>query len=174
MLTPAFHPLAGGVERHVRRVSEELAALGHEVSVVTRAVPGAPERECLGRVGVVRVAGGLRASPGLWRRHRGLFRDAEVIHCHDAYPFLSWYEPLRRVLGLRSAYVTFHGYEAYPPPREAVLRRRYVRRVCAGAIGAGGFIPKWYGDPKGAGHTQEAIEVMCREFLRLSEEVYGA
>lgn len=34
----------------------------------------------------------------------------------------------------------------------------------------GGFIPKWYGDPAGAGHRQEAIEAMCDEFLRLSAE----
>ncbi len=31
----------------------------------------------------------------------------------------------------------------------------------------GGFMPKWYGDPKGAGHTEEAIDVMCSEFLKL-------
>lgn len=34
---------------------------------------------------------------------------------------------------------------------------------------AGGFIAKWYGDPTGAGHRPEAIEAMCREFLRLSQ-----
>lgn len=32
----------------------------------------------------------------------------------------------------------------------------------------GGFIPRWYSDPVGAGHRQEAIEAMCEEFLRLS------
>jgi hypothetical protein len=32
---------------------------------------------------------------------------------------------------------------------------------------SGGFIPRWYSDPRGAGHTQEAIDVMCQEFLRL-------
>lgn len=37
----------------------------------------------------------------------------------------------------------------------------------------GGFIPKWYGDPVGAGHRQEAINAMCEEFLRISEELYG-
>lgn len=31
----------------------------------------------------------------------------------------------------------------------------------------GGFIAQWYGDPKGAGHSQEAIDVMCKEFLTL-------
>ena len=32
---------------------------------------------------------------------------------------------------------------------------------------AGGFLPKWYGDPIGAGHTQEAIDAMCQEFLAI-------
>ena len=34
----------------------------------------------------------------------------------------------------------------------------------------GGFIAKWYGDPKSAGHTPEAIAAMSEEFVRLSEE----
>lgn len=29
----------------------------------------------------------------------------------------------------------------------------------------GGFIAQWYSDPKGAGHSQEAIDAMCQEFL---------
>jgi hypothetical protein len=37
----------------------------------------------------------------------------------------------------------------------------------------GGFIAKWYSDPVGAGHTQETIETMCDEFLKISREVYG-
>jgi uroporphyrinogen decarboxylase len=31
----------------------------------------------------------------------------------------------------------------------------------------GGFIAKWYGDPTGAGHRQDAIDAMCQEFLRI-------
>ena len=37
----------------------------------------------------------------------------------------------------------------------------------------GGFIPRWYTDPEGAGHRQEAIEAMCEEFLKISKEIYG-
>ncbi len=37
----------------------------------------------------------------------------------------------------------------------------------------GGFIPKWYGDPRGAGHTQESIDAMCLEFLQISKEMYA-
>ena len=32
----------------------------------------------------------------------------------------------------------------------------------------GGFIATWYADPKGAGHRQEAIDAMCKEFIKLS------
>lgn len=38
----------------------------------------------------------------------------------------------------------------------------------------GGFIPRWYTDPVGAGHSQEAIDVMCAEFLKISQELYGS
>lgn len=31
----------------------------------------------------------------------------------------------------------------------------------------GGFLPKWYGDPVGAGHRQEAVDAMCQEFLKI-------
>ncbi|MEW6510973.1 MAG: uroporphyrinogen decarboxylase family protein [Bacteroidota bacterium] len=32
----------------------------------------------------------------------------------------------------------------------------------------GGFIPRWYSDPAGAGHTSEALKTMCEEFLAIS------
>ncbi|NOY74904.1 MAG: hypothetical protein GXP32_03825 [Kiritimatiellaeota bacterium] len=31
----------------------------------------------------------------------------------------------------------------------------------------GGFLPKWYGDPVGAGHGEEAVDAMCEEFLKI-------
>lgn len=49
--------------------------------------------------------------------------------------------------------------------------RAYARRMgrTLGRPG-GGFIPRWYSDPVGAGHTREAIEAMCEEFLKISKE----
>ena len=32
----------------------------------------------------------------------------------------------------------------------------------------GGFIPRWYSDPQGAGHRSEALQAMCAEFLLIS------
>lgn len=52
--------------------------------------------------------------------------------------------------------------------------RAYCRRM-VDLLGRleGGFIPRWYTDPVGAGHSQEAIGTMCEEFFKLSRERYG-
>jgi hypothetical protein len=34
----------------------------------------------------------------------------------------------------------------------------------------GGFIAKWYGDPIGAGHTEEAVKAMSDEFVKIGKE----
>jgi len=38
----------------------------------------------------------------------------------------------------------------------------------------GGFIPRWYSDPTGAGHRPEAIDAMCAEFLSISQNLAQA
>jgi uroporphyrinogen decarboxylase len=50
--------------------------------------------------------------------------------------------------------------------------RAYCRRMVR-ALGSpkGGFIARWYGDPKGAGHQQHAIDAMSEEFLTIAEEM---
>ncbi len=49
--------------------------------------------------------------------------------------------------------------------------RAYCRRLVT-ELGRpeGGFIAQWYSDTKGAGHSSEAVDAMCGEFVRLSEE----
>jgi hypothetical protein len=51
--------------------------------------------------------------------------------------------------------------------------RAYCRRMVK-TLGRpeGGFIAGYYGDPKGAGHTQQAIDAMCDEFVKISREMY--
>jgi uroporphyrinogen decarboxylase len=47
--------------------------------------------------------------------------------------------------------------------------RDYCRKMVA-LLGRpnGGFIPRWYADPAGAGHRPEAIKAMSEEFMRLA------
>jgi uroporphyrinogen decarboxylase len=47
--------------------------------------------------------------------------------------------------------------------------RAYCRRMDSQFGGPqGGFMPRWYSDPRGAGHSPEALQAMCEEFVRLS------
>jgi glycosyltransferase involved in cell wall biosynthesis len=41
-------------------------------------------------------------------------------------------------------FATFHGYEQYPIPDEAIRRRRFVRRRVINALCMGDFICRWY------------------------------
>jgi hypothetical protein len=48
-----------------------------------------------------------------------------------------------------------------------------IRQYCREMVNhlsrpGGGFIPRWYTDPTGAGHSQQALDIMCDEFLKLS------
>ena len=49
--------------------------------------------------------------------------------------------------------------------------RAYARQM-VNTLGRpnGGFIARWYGDPAGAGHRQEAIAAMCDEFMKINRE----
>ncbi len=142
-ITPSFHPAVGGVETHVRRVSECLAEKGHRVTVLTHA-PAASE-DMLGQVRVCRLprTGWLSA----WRAARPHIASADIVHCHDAYSFLHFYLPSSWLPPRRPVFATFHGYEQYPIPGEAIRRRRFVRRRVINALCMGEFICQWYETP---------------------------
>lgn len=94
-VSPWFYPHLGGVESHVLGVSRELAARGHDVTVVTaRHTPSAPERESMDGFDVVRVKPRvvvLRTpiAPKIRPMLRGL--PADVIHAHLPPPLSAHY-----------------------------------------------------------------------------------
>ena len=143
MIAPSFHPAIGGVETHVRRVSECLAARGHELTVVTHA--DQPSQEELGRLVVHRLPRGSWWQA--WRGVRPHLRRADVVHCHDVYSFLHFVLPSCWLPPRRPTFATFHGYERSPIPAEAIRWRRFVRRRVRSAICVGDFICRWYGVP---------------------------
>lgn len=140
MITPSFYPSIGGVETHVRRVSECLRARGHHLTILTHA--DQPSEEQLGSVAVHRLprSNWLTA----WRAARHHLREADLVHCHDAYSFLHFYLPSCCLPPRRPVFITFHGYERYPIPREALRWRRFVRRRVRDAMCMGEFICRWY------------------------------
>ena len=141
MITPSFLPAIGGVETHVRRVSECLAARGHQITVLTHS--DAPGDDALGQLAVHRLprTNWWRA----WQAARPHIAAADVVHCHDAYSFLHFYLPSCYLGPRRPAFATFHGYESYPIRAEAIRWRAFVRRRVTNALCMGDFICRWYG-----------------------------
>ena len=142
-ITPSFYPSIGGVETHVRRVSECLRERGHEVTVLTHAE--APSREQLGSLRLHRLprTSFLKA----WRAARPHIAAADIVHCHDAYSFLHFYSPSCWLPPRRPVFATFHGYEGYPIPAEAIRRRHFVRRHVINCLCMGEFICRHYRTP---------------------------
>ena len=138
----------GGVEGHVRLLTEELVRRGHEVKEL--ALDGLYKGPTLPWQG--RTLGyKFRAWIFLWDR-KELFRWAEVVHVHDVF---WWYAPFAIInkglallwqQGQALVSVTFHGWErVYPPSRSAVIQKRLADFLSDGTIGVGSFYEKWYG-----------------------------
>ena len=142
MLTPYFPPHVGGVEQHVLRVSQELAARGHFVRVLTlRHAPDLPRHKEMGPLEVFRTPRSrLARAVGLRLR---LLREADIVHCHDAYAFRRFVGPMRLLSG-RPIFITFHGYEGYPIAAGAIRLRQAIAGKVRGSICMGEFICRHY------------------------------
>jgi glycosyltransferase involved in cell wall biosynthesis len=83
MLAQFYPPMIGGEERHVRNLSLELVARGHDVTVATLWQEGLPEFECDQGVRVFRIRGLLQRVSSLFkekeRRHSPPFPDPEAL-----------------------------------------------------------------------------------------------
>ncbi|TFH43144.1 MAG: hypothetical protein E4G94_05265 [ANME-2 cluster archaeon] len=148
MLAPLFHPHIGGVEKHVKRLSEEFIRGGHDVLVITRKHDKTLEdSEVLNGIDIKRFPK-IRL-PQIWYwmyKRRDLIKDADVVHCHDFNSFIYWYLPFRFLYFLKPIFVTIHGYEGIIPiPRKIIFKRKITEFLTKGNICIGDYIPKWYG-----------------------------
>jgi len=83
MLAQFYPPTIGGEERHVRNLSIELVARGHDVAVATLWREGLPEFECDQGVRIYRIQGSLQRVNVLFsekeRQHSPPFPDPETL-----------------------------------------------------------------------------------------------
>lgn len=83
MLAQFYPPIIGGEERHVRNLSIELAARGHDVSVVTLWQEGSAPLEYEQGVRIHRIRGSLQRTTAIFsekeRQHSPPFPDPEVL-----------------------------------------------------------------------------------------------
>ncbi|MBI2309999.1 glycosyltransferase family 4 protein [Candidatus Collierbacteria bacterium] len=163
----------GGVEGHVRLLTEELERRGHEVRELSLSDIEVKENKDKRRLGKVEEkTNKIKAWIYLWKK-RDLFRWAEVVHIHDVFWWLLPFWFLNR-LGLLDGsfnslnkvakrdtndtnrhandankgkiYTTFHGWEGVcPPTRSAIWQKKLAQKLSRGTIGVGRFFKKWYG-----------------------------
>ena len=83
MLSELYPPHIGGVEQHVRNLSQGLVARGHEVTVATMAAPGLDAPSSDGDVSVARLRGTIHRLGGIatpeGRPHAPPVPDPEVV-----------------------------------------------------------------------------------------------
>lgn len=137
---PNFRPHLGGVESHVECVSRELAARGHEVTVLTATQPGAAASETLDGVRIERVPRllsplGTPVTPALERRIRALKPD--LVHSHSPPPVTSWHAA-RGARAARVPHVLTHHCDLdiprwWGPTAVGVYERTAHRTALAGA-----------------------------------------
>ena len=100
LVTPKFPPEIGGIEAYVSNLAVELAALDHQVDVLTQCPRGCAdtwaEFDASPGVRILRFPDwtgtrGFRVSPGLWRYLHRRGRDYDIIHAHNygAFPALA-------------------------------------------------------------------------------------
>ncbi|MFB6218000.1 MAG: glycosyltransferase family 4 protein, partial [Halobacteriaceae archaeon] len=123
-ITPRYPPQTGGVETHVRAVSEGLAARGHEVTVLTAdAGPDVARRETHNGVDVRRhrslaPGGAFHAAPGVAASVRRL--PADVVHAHN-YHSLPLFAAALAAGGSRLVLTPHYHGESDHPVRNALL-----------------------------------------------------
>ncbi|MBI4999691.1 glycosyltransferase, partial [Candidatus Gottesmanbacteria bacterium] len=158
-LTRLFYPHIGGVEKHVIEISKRLVNLGHEVVVVSESSTSEESRpnsstsgESFGHPRGVFTAYKIPIGKNekfkkfqIWWwfwKNRKLIRQADIVHAHDVG---FWYFPFRFLYPRKPFFITFHGYEQYPPSKKAILIRKISEKLVLGNICVGDYIPKWYG-----------------------------
>lgn len=138
LLTEFFPPIIGGVERHVQNLGLGLIDRGHEVTVATVHHEGAPERETVDGIHVVRLRAtsssfdaayanqGKRylppvPDPGIVRGLRKLAREfqPDIVHAHNW--IVHSYLPLKRPGGPRLV-LTLHDYSLVCAKKSLMLK----------------------------------------------------
>lgn len=129
---PYFHPHVGGVESHVHDVARELVRRGHEVAVVTSSEPGAPRRETLDGVQVLRspTLTTLLRSPVTPRMSQDLREvETDLYHAHSPPPLASYFAARAAEATRRPLVLTYHCDLEVPGPFGPLVVGLYRRTL---------------------------------------------
>jgi glycosyltransferase involved in cell wall biosynthesis len=146
LATPRYHPNIGGVEYVVKSIAKRLAALGHEITVVTGdPKTDKPREEEINGVYVIRwptwAPSGAYHIPKKRKQLRSLLRkllnDVDALHIHSAHAVLTvWVATVARRINpdVRIVFTPhYHG-----TGHNALRRLLWIPWTIRGACGQGG------------------------------------
>ena len=137
-VSPWFYPHLGGVESHVQGLARELAARGHEVTVVTaRHTPSAPARESVDGFDIIRVKPRMIVlRTPIAPRIRSVLRDlpADVIHAHLPPPLSAHYAADASEQRGRPLVITYHCDVEIPSILGSFIETIYRRSLGASTL----------------------------------------
>ena len=171
----SYYPNIGGVEKHLREISNVLVLDKNNVSIfVPLKYDGSNHYEKENGFEIIR----LKSSPFPFTstvyvffqliRYITRFIRADVVHYHDNGTY--WgigaiARPLIRFFKIRE-YITFHGWEGNCPPDDnTVASRKKAEKSVIANICVGHFIEKWYGTKADVviyGGVEKKILTECR------------
>ncbi len=148
-LSRLYYPHIGGVEKHVKELSDELTKKSLKVKIITGKFDDKLKGcEIVDNILVFRIGYPRIKVIGLlyiwfWMfRNLSLIREAEVVHCHDVF---IWYLPFRLLFPYKYVYTTFHGWEGiYPVPLKNIFLRKMANKLSKGTISVGRYIERYY------------------------------
>jgi len=126
------HPHIGGVEKHIKSISEVLTSEGHKVTTVSGDDTKQPKIKFIGLLSI-----------WYWLfKNRSLIKNTDIVHIHDVF---IWYLPFRFLFPTKKVFVTFHGWEGkYPLTIWSIINKRTANYLCSGSIAVGKYIEKYY------------------------------
>lgn len=126
------HPHIGGVEKHVKAISDRLKVLGHKITTISEEDIRPPHFKFIGLLYI-----------WFWLyKNKKLIINTDIIHIHDVF---IWYLPFRLFFLKKKVYITFHGWEGkYPIPLWNIVNKKIANKLCIGSFAVGKYVEKYY------------------------------
>lgn len=145
-----YTPHIGGVEKHIKEVSQKLQQNGYQISIITeKHTNELLDQEKLSGIKIYRFSYPKLKFLGLFVIWIKLFKycqvllASDIIHIHDV---AIWYLPLRILLFWKPVVLTMHGWEGiYPIPLKNKILKKLSAAISNKTIFVGSYIEKYYG-----------------------------
>lgn len=125
-------PRIGGVEKHIKNLSEKLRVNNYEVTTISEEDIKPPHFKYIGLFYI-----------WYWLfKNRDLITRSDLVHIHDVF---IWFLPFRFLYPNKKVYITFHGWEGkWPIPLWNMVNKKIANYLCNGSIAVGKYIEKYY------------------------------